>query len=137
MPGSIVQASPGGTSPRTIKYNQMLITNTFEAILPEEIEVGDQGEGEGAEGLQGLGGDQEQLPECQGQGLDGQEGRAAEGVDQEMGEVWVKGATRSDNDRYRSFLAYMEEKREEARLRLQRMRIGRMTPGGRRNHGTS
>ena len=119
MPGSIVQASPGGTSPRTIKYNQMLITNTFEAIPPEEIEVGGQGAGEGAEGLQGLGGDQEQLPECQGQGLDGQEGRAAEGDDQEMGGVWVKGATRSDNDRYRSFLAYMEEKREEARLRLQ------------------
>jgi hypothetical protein len=95
MPGSIVQASPGGTSPRTIKYNQLLITNTFEAIKPkpDELEVGCQGEED--EGPQGLGGDQDQLQGGQGQGLDGQEGRVADGADHEMGEEneWVKGAT--------------------------------------------
>ena len=112
MPGSIVQASPGGSSPRTINYNQLLITNTFEAIQPEHerTEVVREAE-EGAEGQEVQGANPEQMPEGQGDGRDRQEG-----VEQE---IWVKGAARTDNDRYRSFLDYMEEKREEARQRLQ------------------
>ena len=50
------------------------------------------------------------MPEGQGDGRDGKEG-----VEKE---IWVKGAARTDNERYRSFLTYMEEKREEARQRL-------------------
>jgi hypothetical protein len=109
MPGSIVQASPGGTSPRTIKYNQLLITNVFEVILQQQPELETGCQGEGAKGPQVPEGDQDQEHQQGGQGLD------------DLGEekkLWVEGASRSDNDRYRSFLAYMEEKREETRLRL-------------------
>ena len=46
MPGSIVQASPGGTSPRTIKLKPELMCNTFE----ESREIGgEQGQAAGGE----------------------------------------------------------------------------------------
>ena len=37
---------------------------------------------------------------------------------EEEREVWVKEAPEEDNKRYKKFLSYMEERREEARERL-------------------
>jgi hypothetical protein len=72
MPGSLSQASQGGTSPRTA-VDSMLNLNVNNPEVPEQLE--------------------------------------------EDREVWVKGAPLDDNQRYREFLRYMEEKREEARER--------------------
>ena len=99
MPGSTAQASLGGDSPRT----QKISTNP----KPSHFEV--QAKGEQQQG--GLEQDEEHARG--GQALEEQHpGR------QEEGAVWVKGAPSAENERYKSFLEYMEEKREEARARL-------------------
>ena len=79
MPGPIVQASPGGGSPRTEKILTKRLTSKFEV-----------------------------------KGQDHQ----PQGHPEVGGGLWVQGAAKSDNERYKIFLAYMEEKREEARERL-------------------
>jgi hypothetical protein len=73
MPGSLSQASPGGTSLRTAVTSNLKL-NVINPEVPEQQE-------------------------------------------EEGGEVWVKGAPTDDNQRYKEFLRYMEEKREEARER--------------------
>ena len=75
MPETLSQASPGGTSPRTVKSNMNLTP-----INPEVA--------------------------VEHQKLKGKEGRE---------ETWVKGAGEEENARYREFLRYMEEKRDEAK----------------------
>ena len=37
-----------------------------------------------------------------------------------VSEVWVRGADEEDDARYRKFLTYMEEKRQEAKMLLQK-----------------
>ena len=73
MPGSLSQAPPGGTSPRTAVDNNITLNHNNPEV-PEQHE----------------------------------DGR----------EVWAKGAPVDDNQRYREFLSFMEERREEARERL-------------------
>jgi hypothetical protein len=73
MPGSLSQASPGGTSPRTTIVKNITL-NPINPEVPGQQEV--------------------------------------------EKEVWVKGAQEEDNLRYKEFLRYMEEMREEARERL-------------------
>jgi hypothetical protein len=72
MPGSLSQASLGGTSPRTTVSSNLSL-NIINHEVPGQLEDG--------------------------------------------GEVWVKGAPTDGNLRYKKFLRYMEEKREEARER--------------------
>ena len=94
MPVSIAQASPGGTSPRTININKLLTPIQFEGkrerkeepdhhLQEEEVQGGhDEGHDEGQDGM------------------------------------WVKGAELSDNDRYKALLDYMEKMREETKQRI-------------------
>ena len=99
MPGHIVQAHTGGTSPKTKVDDQGL------KLLPVEGELDPRGHGQG-----------HQQPQLHHQG-DGPE----TGQDQEhhhgvtAGPVWVKGCTEEDRRRYEALMAYMEEKRVEAR----------------------
>jgi hypothetical protein len=86
MPGPIVQASTGGTSPRT---NQIYPSFKHQPI-------------------KGKGG-QEQEGEHQEDSKDHKEGA-----------VWVEGSKEDDNRRYRDLMAYMEEKRVEAKELLKR-----------------
>ena len=98
MPGPIVQASTGGTSPRT---NQIYPSFKHQPI-------------------KGKGG-QEQEGEHQEDSKDHKEGA-----------VWVEGSKEDDNRRYRDLMAYMEEKRVEAKELLKR---GKRWLGGRRTTG--
>ena len=96
MPGPRVQASPGGTSPRTEEKNKLLMLIKFEDSRETEEEVPSGGK--------------EGLPrDVPGDGKE-EEGEEA---------LWVRGAQKSDNERYKEFLAYMEEKREEKRRAMQ------------------
>ena len=92
MPETLSQASPGGTSPRTIKNDQILNIFTFEVPKQHHLHGG----------------------------LNREKGKVEQGQEERMSEeeVWVGGAKEEDNERYRNFLTYMEEKREEARQHL-------------------
>ena len=103
MPGSIVQASPGGTSPRTINHNQILNSDYIEDEI-ESVRCLAEEDGDTKE---------------DGGGRDAKKDEATPRVGEEEGAQWIQGATSEDNERYRVFLAYMEEKREEARMRIQ------------------
>ena len=87
MPGPIVQAPPGGTSPRTI--NNLHVSNHHQHT--ERLEI-----------IREEGAKQESQDE---QSLEGQA-------------VWVQGSMEEDKKRYRDLMAYMEEKRVEAKEQL-------------------
>ena len=99
MPGSIVQASPGGNSPRTI--NNLHVSNHH----PIGGQKDDQQEQEHQGGAQG------DPQEHQG---DPQEHQQAEG-NLEDAAIWVKGSLEEDKRRYKDLMAYMEDKRKEAK----------------------
>ena len=93
MPTPKVWASPGGTSPRTIKVNP----ETNPPIIEEPVPKPDKGKEAGNQG-----------PEEEG-------GREGDG-DKEG--TWVIGADEEDNKIYREFISYCEERREEQKLRV-------------------
>ena len=93
MPGSISQASPGGTSPRTLKLVKR--PNIINFASQEDSQEDRRGV---AQGIQDQG--------------DHEESNREEGTR-------VKNATEEDNLRYRLVLNYMEEIREESRLLMQ------------------
>jgi hypothetical protein len=88
MPTPKVWASPGGTSPRTIK----VISESNPIVIEEPVA---------------------QHAAHQGQ----EEERGREGEDDQAG-TWVSGAGDEENRIYKNFLRYCEERREEQRQRL-------------------
>ena len=101
MPDSIVQASPGGISP-----GQGHIIATLTPVSIEDTHL-----------------HQDLLQDLQ-QGLHKVhhhlgEGESTDTADEVQEQCWVKGAGEDDNARYRKVLQYMEDRRSEAKARLQ------------------
>ena len=121
MPDSIVQASGGGTSPGQGLNKLLSVTQVhFEVTSSQHHPPEDEGPpGHGTEGVQGdhhEGREQGHLSE------DGKPQDASQGVvqgdhrgEEARGQVWVAGAGAEDNQRYKNFLKYMEDRRQEAR----------------------
>ena len=86
MPGSIVQASPGGRSPRTIKIVPNTLTSTKFEVQEQDHQLKDEDHQ----------GDEQAREEDDGGSTRG---------------IWMPGANEEENTRYRCFLEYMESKR--------------------------
>ena len=104
MPGPIVQASPGGTSPRTI--NNIHVSNHHHIeILGTVREEGVQQESQD---------DHQHEDHCQD--------HHGDHCQDHQDAVWVLGSLEDDKQRYRDLMAYMEEKRVEAKELLREER---------------
>ena len=90
MPGPIVQASRGGTSPRTNSIKSNPKHHQIQGKVEEETEA------------------------------DHQANHQEDSMAHQEGAVWVKGSREEDKRRYRELMAYMEEKRVETKELLKR-----------------
>ena len=169
MPGSRVQASPGGNCPRTSNSNTNCNLQQFkdrdrdrsakerqsanegmpegaswkdlrqggkeQKMMPNDGGSGgtnqdylrdvEEGKEDAEDGMPG-GANLEELkqrgeksPEDGGSGGTNQDLLMEDGSRMELVGTWVKDAQEDDNDRYVRLMQYMEEKREEARMKLQ------------------